>query len=501
MWKLGILENEDALMVISFFTWLGILAVVHALFIWHTLRTEENEKKTKKKTGGKTNKTEEEVVVSEEVANNAEAADGGGDTSNRTTGQSNPKKAIRRNSSYDSFLFDPRTHFVDGKKCQFAEHPDSDSFRTNDTTNGILSNPSPNENDARKEDDEEQGGEHQVNADCKDEDGDNDAGHLGYCIETPVVADTGNSFELEVDDDDIDNNESGPNSSDKEEGNDGIDDPTTPLPNIAAPQVVVSDDTPQKKKEKRRRPICCRLACCANFICFSPEYAQSSCLWKSIAWTKVIVMVLTYLLCLYFVAVSIGATLQQNGVREALPAVQEALYNQMNEGPVCAFDNRGAESNITTFPNKEAAHENGFLVVHCGACGACSSWENLIIEYTTRDSMAAAANECAKKALFGGGDDAITECLMEPPIGFGYECALCWMEDILCTKEHCSFIFLQSQMINNVGNFAVGDDEITSATCEEAHCEVGQFVPCSGATRRRMNISKYCRCMLLFVKC
>ena len=113
--------------------------------------------------------------------------------------------------------------------------------------------------------------------------------------------------------------------------------------------------------------------------------------------------------------------------------------------------------------------------------------------------MAAAANECAKKALFGGGDDALTECLMEPPIGFGYECALCWMEDILCTKEHCSFIFLQSQMINNVGNFAVGDDEVTSATCEEAHCEVGQFVPCSGATRRRMNISKYM--YVLFVKC
>lgn len=44
-------------------------------------------------------------------------------------------------------------------------------------------------------------------------------------------------------------------------------------------------------------------------------------------------------------------------------------------------------------------------------------------------------------------------------------------------------------MINNVGNFAVGPNDITSASCEEAHCEVGQFVPCSGATRRRMNIT------------
>ena len=366
VWKLGILENEDALMVISFFTWLGILAVVHALFIWHTLRTEENEKK---KMGSNTDNTEV-VVVSEEVAN-AEAADG--DVSNHTTGQSNPKKAMRRNSSYDSFLFDPRTHFVDGKKCQFAEHPDldDDSFRTNEMTDGILSNPSPIDDDRRKEEDEEQGGEHQVNADCNGDD-DDDAVHLGQrcCIGTHVVADTGNSVEPKFDDDDIDNNESGPKSSDKEEGNVDIDDPTIPQPNFAAPQVVASDK-PQKKMEKRRRPVCCRLACCANFICFSPEYAQSSCLWKSIAWTKIVVMVLTYLLCLYFVTVSIGATIQQNSVREALPAVQEALYNHMNEGPVCAFDNRGADSNITTFPNKEAAHEAGFLVVHCGACGAC----------------------------------------------------------------------------------------------------------------------------------
>ncbi len=58
----------------------------------------------------------------------------------------------------------------------------------------------------------------------------------------------------------------------------------------------------------------------------------------------------------------------------------------------------------------------------------------------------------------------------------------------MCTKKHCSFIFLQSQITNNVGNFAVGPDDITSATCEEAHCEVGAFVPCVGATRRRMNI-------------
>jgi hypothetical protein len=163
----------------------------------------------------------------------------------------------------------------------------------------------------------------------------------------------------------------------------------------------------------------------------------------------------------------------------------------MNEGPVCAFDDRGPQSNITTFANKEAAHDAGFLVLHCGACGACSSWDNLIVEFSTRNTMSELANQCAQEALFGGGgNDIITKCLMKPEIGFDEQCATCWMEDILCVKDHCAFIFLQSQMINNVGNFAVGPNDITSASCEEAHCEVGLFVPCSGATRRRMNISK-----------
>jgi len=456
VWKLDILKDPDVLMTISFFTWLAILAIVHALFIWHTLRTEESQTNSRRR--GPEETEEESLFLNED--------NGGNPSTHEDPSNHSKKKAIRRNSSYSSFVFDPRTHFKD------TEHPDLD-----------LSNrsPSPAVDDApvdKEEDgDEPHVGEGQqdqadTSPELKDEGDNNESDEYleGYCIETPMPAATdnniANSIGLLLGDDDFDNNESAVLEIDTEED---------------------ADNPPQKK----RRPLCCRPACCEVFVCFSPEYQQSSCLWKAIVWFKFIIIILTYLLCLYFVTVSIGATAQIKSTRENLPAVQEALYNHMNEGPVCAFDNQGATSNITTFPSKEAAHEAGFLVLHCGACGACSTWENLIIEYTTRDTMAANANQCAKEALFGGGDDALTKCLMEPNIGFGYECAICWMEDILCTKEHCSFIFLQSQMINEVTNFAVGPDDITSATCEEAHCEKdpGQFVPCSGATRRRMNIT------------
>ena len=46
---------------------------------------------------------------------------------------------------------------------------------------------------------------------------------------------------------------------------------------------------------------------------------------------------------------------------------------------------------------------------------------------------------------------------------------------------------MQAWIIANLGNFEVGPDVVTAAMCEEATCEV-DFVPCSGANRRRMNI-------------
>ena len=452
VWRLDILKNEDTLLVISFFAWLALLAGVHTLFLWHTLRREEAEKNNKKNAAAMMAEEHEEEEEEEEVNNN----DLGASTHTNKLGNRKGKSTMRRNSSYSSFVFDPRIHFKDGK-CQFSDHPDVEA-EDNDSLTHELSMDAPLSSNDQANDDEV------------------DVHNMqDYYIETPIVADNadndGNVVQMELNDDD-----------------DELDNEETTAPSEKTSQSNNNGNNHQTKNHKIRRE---RPTWCTVFICFTPEYEQSSTLWKIICWIKITILTLSYLLCLYFVIICIGATYQVNTVRAALPAVQEALYNHMDEGEVCAFDNRGPDSNITTFANKDAAHDAGFLIVHCGACGACSSWENLIKEWTTRDTMAALANHCAKESLFGGGDDAITECLMNPEtIGFGYECAVCWAEDIVCTKEHCTFIFLQSQMINNVGNFAVGENAITSANCEEAHCEVGQFVPCSGATRRRMNIGK-----------
>mmetsp|Transcript_19658 Transcript_19658/g.29131 ORF Transcript_19658/g.29131 Transcript_19658/m.29131 type:complete len:887 (+) Transcript_19658:124-2784(+) len=428
IWGLTLMEDENAILVTSFFGWLVFMMGVHALFVWHTLRMERRYKMMEGEGGdvgaedANGNDTNDENKHSSTVGGGEEnrrkaSCDDVEDNDERCpvdTNVTSERSKMKKTSSYDSFLFDPR--FQDGSFRGYKEH-------SNDTKKVGMS-PS-----------------RSTGAFMID---DNNNGRV--IIETtPVVA---SSSAVPVSDEVSIDNQSGSG----------------------------------KRCKQRRRPDWC-----AIFMCNTPEYTKMSCFWKMIGWTKIVVIAISYLLCLYFVAVALGATRQIANTKENLPAVRKALYETQNEGPVCAFDNRGAASNITTFENKDAAHDAGFLIVHCGACGACSNWENLTIEYTTRNNMAALANKCAMRGLFGGKDET-RKCITEPAIGFTGQCAVCWTEDIVCTKKHCSYIFLQSQITNSVGNFAVGPDDITSATCEEAHCEVGQFVPCVGATRRRMNI-------------
>lgn len=434
IWNLTLMEDENAILVVSFFGWLVLIMGVHALFVWHTLRMEKRYKKMEEEEGGDGTEVDNgndvgddenrhspptiEEGRGEDGSNKSRSDNDDNDASLQSRAETSPptkrKSRMKRTGSYDSFLFDPR--FQDDSFRGYKEPVKKLGMSPSRSTGHFFIG---DDNNSRS------------------------------VIETPVVTSS--------------------NTADPKSNEDEDKDPI--------------DNTPAKRCcKQRRRPDWCTI-----FMCFTPEYTKMSCFWKMIGWIKAVVITISYLLCLYFVIVALFATPQIASTMEKLPAVRKALYETQNEGPVCAFDNRGAASNITTFDNKDAAHDAGFLVLHCGACGACSTWDNLITEYTTRNNMAALANKCAMRGFFGG-EDEITACIMEPAIGFTGQCALCWTEDIVCAKKHCSFIFLQSQITNSVGNFAVGPDDITSATCEEAHCEVGAFVPCVGATRRRMNI-------------
>eukprot|EP00567_Pseudictyota_dubia_P009250 CAMPEP_0197436776 /NCGR_PEP_ID=MMETSP1175-20131217/4177_1 /TAXON_ID=1003142 /ORGANISM="Triceratium dubium, Strain CCMP147" /LENGTH=740 /DNA_ID=CAMNT_0042966157 /DNA_START=385 /DNA_END=2607 /DNA_ORIENTATION=- len=242
----------------------------------------------------------------------------------------------------------------------------------------------------------------------------------------------------------------------------------------------------------------CKAKCC----CFGGDShccaGKETCAAKTLTCVKWTVWAILAAFSLYFVIINAGATYQQDVVRAKLPAVKEILYKEMNYIEVCAYDGDGTTgslnetSNITTFQSKDAAHEAGFLILHCGPCAACSTWPNIKYEYTTRNFLADASAACGRMSLFGG-PEAVHECLMSEPINWDYDCGWCWQIDIQCSKSYCAFNFLQSTMINTMTNFAVGMDEVTAASCEEANCEAfpypENFVECSGATRRRMNVT------------
>jgi len=190
---------------------------------------------------------------------------------------------------------------------------------------------------------------------------------------------------------------------------------------------------------------------------------------------------------LYFVIINIGATTQQNRVRAALPGTFELLYpSDYVVGQMCAWDKASPDADIRTFDSLEEVYAANYTVIHCGACGACSNWNDLSLQWTTRTYLANLGQKCTKESLFGGTDEDVQKC-NEEEIGFTEECSSCWTVDQLCAKTQCVFIYLQALIVNQVSNFNVDPDDITTATCDEALCGP-EFVPCSGATRRRMNI-------------
>ncbi|CAB9517935.1 expressed unknown protein [Seminavis robusta] len=244
--------------------------------------------------------------------------------------------------------------------------------------------------------------------------------------------------------------------------------------------------------------ICCDLACGASAQTRSgAAKTYNCCSW--LLWS------IFFCASMFFIIVMVGSQYQESIVRDTLPYAEEILYTTINTGPQCAFYNEPVginrnrtrrervEATQTTFASPEEAHLAGYTILHCGACSKCSNWHDLRLEYATRNILGPVALECAKKTLGGGGFQVLLECVMEKTT-FRKPCAECWAVDMECTKKHCMWIGIRSFMINTVTNLQVGADDITPATCEEAMCEATEitgyegFVPCSGATRRRMDI-------------
>ena len=228
-----------------------------------------------------------------------------------------------------------------------------------------------------------------------------------------------------------------------------------------------------------------KLKCCGNAE-KSGEYPKKNCCQTFVSILRWIVWIGVNGLFLYVIIVNIGASVQTDAVMTQLPASYAFLYPpNYGNGTTCAWNAPGENATFMTFNTSAEAIAANYEIVHCGACGACSNWNDLMVYWNTRSTLKHLSHQCATKSLFGG-VESVQACNRDS-IGFTEECAWCWTEDELCAKSKCVFIFLQGLIINKLANFTVGPGEITSATCDEAMCGP-VFGPCSGAIRRRMNI-------------
>lgn len=227
---------------------------------------------------------------------------------------------------------------------------------------------------------------------------------------------------------------------------------------------------------------CKALACC----CCRRRYqmASPSCAQRLRALIQGFFKFVVNGLCVYMIVVNIGATQQGNHAKALFPTVHPELYLGQENGPVCAYQEAFNDEVTETFPSAQAALEANYTIAHCGECAACSKWQNLEVQWTTRHNLAILSHKCAKVLLFSGFEKAM-QCHYD--IGFDEACSECWIQVESCATQHCAFIQMQAWIIAQLGNFEVGPEVVTAAMCEEAICEV-DFVPCSGANRRRMNI-------------
>ena len=97
---------------------------------------------------------------------------------------------------------------------------------------------------------------------------------------------------------------------------------------------------------------------------------------------------------LSFVVLSIGASYQQNKVRGALFGAYEKLYpGNYTTGAMCAWDEASPNADIRTFDSFQDVMDMGYTIIHCGECGYCSNWNDLSLQWTTREHLAKKAKD------------------------------------------------------------------------------------------------------------
>jgi hypothetical protein len=171
---------------------------------------------------------------------------------------------------------------------------------------------------------------------------------------------------------------------------------------------------------------------------------------------------------------------------------------------VCVLDNAAPSSPAVTMLLGDVNHQTQ-TILHCGACGACSSLHDAEVMFNTRSNITSVMTACsaqfAKPIVLGGTQnlDDLRSCLVAGGIDFTTSasvtwreaeskpsCMDCWTDNIQCDAVNCKLnIDCIKKFFNatNPGSLVDG-----CLQCDETNCGP-EFIKCSGANRRSLGIT------------
>jgi hypothetical protein len=143
---------------------------------------------------------------------------------------------------------------------------------------------------------------------------------------------------------------------------------------------------------------------------------------------------------------------------------------------VVRFEPDRTHYRLATFGSAAEAGEQGYRVTHTGACGACSTLQDLAV-YLERPDLTSPVRKC-------GMTPGTLECL--EALGFTHPCAQIWNFNVQNTKRECFGVCMRSWMSGEASTASDGGLNDCLQCDEDRSGPV--FKAVAGRTRRNSGI-------------
>jgi hypothetical protein len=150
-------------------------------------------------------------------------------------------------------------------------------------------------------------------------------------------------------------------------------------------------------------------------------------------------------------------------------------------GTVCGvrFEQDQVHYHLATFATSMAARTAGFAITHFGACGTCSTLQDLAV-YLERPDLTAPVRWCGVRA------DASASLTCLENLGFSTSCAQTWLYNLQNTRRQCLGICIWSWIKSEAPTRADGSLNACLQCDEDRSGPV--FKATAGRTRRNSGI-------------